>query len=66
MKEGDLCYIPQAVQLFNEREPYIITTQKPTAAIYLGPAPPSHALLWVRGRQMIAQKRHVYPMEEQC
>ena len=22
MKEGDLCYIPQAVQLFNDQEPH--------------------------------------------
>jgi hypothetical protein len=67
MKEGDLCYIPQAVQLFNEREhPCVITTQKPTAAIYLGEKADHHALLWFRGRQMVAQKRHVYPMEEKC
>ena len=66
MKEGDLCYIPQAVQLFNEQDPYVITTQKPTAAIYLGPKHPRHALLWVKGREMLAQSRHVYPMEEKC
>jgi hypothetical protein len=67
MKQGDLCYIPQAVQLFNERgTPSVITTQKPTAAIYLGEQASQHALLWYRGRQMVAQKRHVYPMEEQC
>jgi hypothetical protein len=66
MKEGDLCYIPQAVQLFNDQDPHVITTQKPIAAIYLGEQPHRHALVWVKGRQMIAQKRHVYPMEEQC
>ena len=66
MKEGDLCYIPQAVQLFNEQDPYVITTQKPTAAIYLGAKHPRHALLWVQGREMLAQSRHVYPMEDGC
>ena len=66
IKEGDLCYIPQAVQLFNEHEPYVITTQKPIAAIYLGEQAEQHALLWIWGRQMLAQKRHVYPMEEKC
>ena len=66
MKQGDLCYIPQAVQLFNDQEPYIITTQKPIAAIYLGEQPQRHALLWVKGRQMLAQSRHIYPMEEKC
>ena len=66
MKQGDLCYIPQAVQLFNEQEPHVITTQKPIAAIYLGEQAEQHALLWVWGRQMLAQKRHVYPMDDQC
>jgi len=66
MKEGDLCYIPQAVQLFDQQDPYVITTQKPIAAIYLGDKQPRHALLWVKGREMLAQSRHVYPMEEQC
>ena len=67
MKQGDLCYIPQAVQLFNgHSKPHIITTHKPIAAIYLGEQAEHHALLWVRGRQMLAQKRHVYPMEEKC
>ena len=66
MKQGDLCYIPQAVQLFNEQEPHVITTHKPIAAIYLGDQEGQHALLWVRGKQMLAQKRHVYPMEEKC
>ena len=66
MKLGELCYIPQAVQLFNEQEPYIMTTQRPIAAIYLGEQPEQHALLWVQGRQMLAQKRHIYPMEEKC
>ena len=64
MKEGDLCYIPQAVQLFDQQDPYVITTQKPIAAIYLGDKHPRHALLWVKGREMLAQSRHVYPMEE--
>ena len=66
MKQGDLCYIPQAVQLFNEQEPYVITTHKPVAAIYLRETECHHALLWVGGRQMLAKKRHVYPMEEEC
>jgi len=66
MKEGDLCYIPQAVQLFDQQDPYVITTQKPIAAIYLGDKHPRHALLWVKGREMLAQSRHVYPMEERC
>ena len=48
MKQGDLCYIPQAVQLFNEQEPHVITTQKPIAAIYLGDQADHHALLWVK------------------
>jgi len=66
MKEGDLCYIPQAVQLFNEQDPYVITTHKPIAAIYLGEQPGQHAVLWVKGRQMLAQSRHVYPLEQPC
>ena len=66
MKQGDLCYIPQAVQLFNEQEPHVITTKKPIAAIYLGDQAGQHARLWALGRQMIAQKRHIYPMEEKC
>ena len=66
MKEGDLCYIPQAVQLFNEHYPYVITTDKPIAAIYLGEQPDRHALLWIKGRQMLAKTRHVYPMEDKC
>ena len=59
MKEGDLCYIPQAVQLFIEHYPYVITTDKPIAAIYLGEQPDRHALLWIKGRQMLAKTRHV-------
>ena len=66
MKQGDLCYIPQAVQLFNEQEPHVMTTQKPLTAIYLGVQPARHALLWVKGRQMLAQARHIYPMEDKC
>ena len=69
MKEGDLCYIPQAVNLFNKEEhPRVIITQKPMSAIYLREYGKDHtcAMLWVGGRQMVADKRHIYPMEEQC
>jgi hypothetical protein len=67
MKEGDLCYIPQAVALFNEKEhPYVVTTQKPMSAIYLREEDHTCARLWIGGRQMLANKRHIYPMEGKC
>ena len=65
MKQGDLCYIPQAVQLFNEHDPYIMTTHKPVAAIYLRDQG-QYTLLWISGRQMLAPRRHIYPMEKGC
>ena len=49
MKEGDLCYIPQAVNLFNKEEhPCVIITQKPMSAIYLREYGKDHtcAMLW--------------------
>jgi len=38
------------------------------SAIYLREYGKDHtcAMLWVGGRQMVANKRHVYPMEEKC
>jgi hypothetical protein len=68
MKEGDLCYIPQAVRLFNKQIPQVIFLEKPTSAIYLRESNGDHtcAWLWVGGRQMLANKRHIYPMEEKC
>ena len=66
MKEGDLCYIPQAVALFNKDHPYVVTTQKPMSAIYLREEGHAHTMVWVGGRQMRANKRHIYPMVEKC
>jgi hypothetical protein len=66
MKEGDLCYIPQAARLFNKQIPQVIFLEKPTSAIYLREEDHTCAWLWIGGRQMLANKRHIYPMEGKC
>ena len=66
MKEGDLCYIPQAVKLYNKKIPYVETTTKPIAGIYLEASDEQWALIFENGRKLLAPKKHVYPMEETC
>jgi len=66
MKEGDLCYIPQAVQLFNIKAPYVEKTTKPLTGIYLRETDSKWVLVFVNGRELLAPKKHIYSMEETC
>lgn len=66
MKQGDLCYIPQAVQLWSlETAGYNITqTEKPFTGIVLEDRE-NTILLFVKGQKLLADKNHVYPIAEE-
>ena len=66
MKQGDLCYIPQAVQLWSfETAGYDITqTEKPMTGIVLEDRE-NTILIFVKGKKLLAEKSHVYPIIEE-
>jgi len=65
MKQGDLCYIPQAVRLWSfETAGYNLTkTEKPITGLVLEDRENTF-LLFVNGRKLLADKNHVYPLIE--
>jgi len=66
MKQGDLCYIPQAVRLWSfETAGYNITqTEKPITGLVLEDRE-NTILLFVKGQKLLADKNHVYPITEE-
>tara|TARA_R100000008_G_scaffold81914_1_gene65612 strand:- start:2512 stop:2715 length:204 start_codon:yes stop_codon:yes gene_type:complete len=66
MKEGDLCYIPQAVRLFNQGGPYVKTTERPLIGIFIKETDAHHSAVFTQGEQRWVKTKHIYPMEVQC
>ena len=66
MKQGDLCYIPQAVRLFNQGEPHVETTERPIIGIFIKEQDPHFSAVFTQGRETWVKTKHVYPMEKQC
>jgi hypothetical protein len=66
MKEGDLCYIPQAVRLFNQGNPYVQTTERPLIGIFIKEQDDHHSAIFAQGKESWVKTKHVYPMEQQC
>ena len=66
MKEGDLCYIPQAVRLFNQGEPHVETTERPLIAVFIKEQDPHFSAIFTQGRETWVKTKHIYPMETQC
>mgnify|MGYP003628139345 CR=1 FL=1 len=48
MKEGDLCYIPQAVRLFNQGNPYVQTTERPLIGIFIKEQDAHHSAIFTQ------------------
>jgi hypothetical protein len=63
---GDMCYIPQGVQLWTMgNNGYNIThTENPTTAVFLEEKDSFSVLLFVNGQKLLARKSHVYPWIE--
>lgn len=63
---GDICYVPQGVQLWAmDNNGYNITrTDGPTAAVFLEEKDSINVLLFVNGQKLLARKSHVYPWVE--
>ena len=66
MKEGDLCYIPQAVHLFSQGDPHVKTTERPLIGIFIKEQDAHHSAIFTQGRESWVKTKHVYPVEEQC
>jgi hypothetical protein len=66
MKEGDLCYIPQAVSLFNQGQPHVETTTRPLIGIFIKEQDAHHSAIFTQGRESWVKTKHVYPVEEAC
>ena len=63
---GDMCYIPQGVQLWMmDNNGYSLTrTESPTTAVFLEEKDSISVLLFVNGQKLLARKSHVYPWIE--
>jgi hypothetical protein len=66
MKQGDLCYIPQAVRLFNQGQPHVETTTRPLIGIFIKEEDTHFSAVFAQGREARVKTKHVYPMEERC
>lgn len=72
MREGDLIHIPQDVKLFDRKNIYICTTQKPIVGVLIREIPigaPFQAgtcIVFAQGSEAVVEKRYAYPMREQC
>ena len=62
-RKGDLCHVPQDVQLWtlcSMGGPSYDKTTEPTTAVFIEELPAAY-LLFVKGRRMLAKKNHIYP-----
>jgi len=66
MKQGDLCYIPQAVRLFSQENPHVAMTERPLIGIFIKEQDAHHSAVFTQGRETWVKTKHVYPMEERC
>lgn len=63
LRRGDLCHVPQDVQLWtlgSVGAPSYDKTTEPTTAVFIEELPAAY-LLFVKGRKMLAKKNHIYP-----
>jgi hypothetical protein len=64
LRKGDLCHVPQDVQLWTLGGmfggPSFDKTTEPTTAVFIEELPAAY-LLFVKGRKMLAKKNHIYP-----